>query len=310
MKPCAGLSVDVDSITTHLQGYGYRVPGDDGLVYEQALPRMLKLFRALGARATFFVVVEEALRYPDLIRQIVAEGHEVACHSLTHPAGIHRLGEAHLYDEIVYARSVLEQLTGRSVVGFRSPSWYLTDSILACIAEAGYWYDATAYPSPLLVAARLEIRRRGRERERAFEGWHPLWEQVFGRRAPYLVHTERGSFLELPITVLTPLRIPFYHTLRWVLPRSIWSWMRRSLDRVGYVTYVLHAVDFLGADVDPIDKRLLVHPGMRLPLGYKLREARRVLEHELGAYRLIPLGELPLLQLIRMREQLQREVVT
>lgn len=82
-----------------------------------------------------------------------------------------------------------------------------------------------------------------------------------------------------------------------------------ELRQTGYVTYVFHAVDFLGADTDPIDRRLLPHPGMRLPLQYKLQEARRVLTEELGAYRIVPLSELLTVQLSRIREQLRAEAM-
>ncbi len=48
-------------------------------------PRILELLAAHGARATFFVIGENAARHPDLIRAIVAAGHEVAHHTHTHP---------------------------------------------------------------------------------------------------------------------------------------------------------------------------------------------------------------------------------
>lgn len=170
MKPYAALSVDVDTVATHLQGYGYWGIRDDGLVYERALPRMLDLFGALGIRATFFVVVEDALRYPDLIRELMHQGHEVACHSLTHPFKISQLNESHLYDEIVYARSVLSQLTGQPVLGFRSPSWQLSERLMGMIAEAGYWYDATAYPSPCFCWPSSRSRAGARKEPRGNGG--------------------------------------------------------------------------------------------------------------------------------------------
>jgi peptidoglycan/xylan/chitin deacetylase (PgdA/CDA1 family) len=48
-------------------------------------PRILELLARAGARATFFVIGENALRHPDLIRAIVAGGHEVGHHTHTHP---------------------------------------------------------------------------------------------------------------------------------------------------------------------------------------------------------------------------------
>lgn len=59
---------------------------DDGPDPEDT-PRILTLLAAHDARATFFVIGENAAQHPDLIRAIVAAGHEVAHHTHTHPLG-------------------------------------------------------------------------------------------------------------------------------------------------------------------------------------------------------------------------------
>ena len=48
-------------------------------------PRILELLAAHGAKATFFVIGENAARHPEIIRAITAAGHEVAHHTHTHP---------------------------------------------------------------------------------------------------------------------------------------------------------------------------------------------------------------------------------
>lgn len=57
---------------------------DDGPDPEDT-PRLLELLAMHGARATFFVIGENAARYPALIQAIADEGHEVAHHTHTHP---------------------------------------------------------------------------------------------------------------------------------------------------------------------------------------------------------------------------------
>ena len=59
---------------------------DDG-PHPGSTPRVLECLRRHGARATFFVIGEEVRKYPELARRIVAEGHSIANHTLTHPAG-------------------------------------------------------------------------------------------------------------------------------------------------------------------------------------------------------------------------------
>lgn len=59
---------------------------DDGPDPEDT-PRILELLAAHGARATFFVIGENAAQHPELIRAILAAGHEVAHHTHTHPLG-------------------------------------------------------------------------------------------------------------------------------------------------------------------------------------------------------------------------------
>lgn len=48
-------------------------------------PKILELLAAHDARATFFVIGENALRHPELVKAITAAGHEVAHHTHTHP---------------------------------------------------------------------------------------------------------------------------------------------------------------------------------------------------------------------------------
>lgn len=57
---------------------------DDGPDPEDT-PRILELLATHGARATFFVIGENALRHPALVQAIAAAGHEVAHHTHTHP---------------------------------------------------------------------------------------------------------------------------------------------------------------------------------------------------------------------------------
>lgn len=83
-------------------------------------PSILAILRRFGIPATFFVIGSKARQYPDLIRQMIAEGHEVGLHNQWHRhaywmwAGASRRG-------IEQGKQTIEAITGKPVVWFRPP---------------------------------------------------------------------------------------------------------------------------------------------------------------------------------------------
>jgi peptidoglycan/xylan/chitin deacetylase (PgdA/CDA1 family) len=156
----SGLSVDVDSVASHLEGYGFEREADDGAAYRIAIPRALDIFESFHARATFFLIGEEAAAHPECVRDIVRRGHEVASHSMTHELPFANLSAARAEREIGDSRRMLTALADTEVVGFRAPSWDADPALLTRLAAAGYRYDASAYPSILLPLLRRAIAAR------------------------------------------------------------------------------------------------------------------------------------------------------
>lgn len=111
--------------------------------------RILDLLRRANARATFFVVGWMAHRYPTMLRDICADGHEIASHSNTH-AALNRLTQCEVMDELRAGKEILEDVIGVPVQGFRAPGFSVTPHnpwILDSIAEAGYLYDSSIMPA-------------------------------------------------------------------------------------------------------------------------------------------------------------------
>ena len=93
---------------------------DDG-PHPELTPKLLDILRQNGVRATFFVVGSNVKAYPEIARRIVAEGHEIANHSWSHPA-LTKLGAAGLHHEIEDTNAAIESATGRRPVNMRPPS--------------------------------------------------------------------------------------------------------------------------------------------------------------------------------------------
>lgn len=83
-------------------------------------PKVLDVLRDAGIRATFFVVGERAARVPELVRRMVAEGHEIANHTWSH-RNLWFCGPRRTDEEISRAHELLAELTGRRPRYFRPP---------------------------------------------------------------------------------------------------------------------------------------------------------------------------------------------
>ena len=115
---------------------------------ERNIGRLLALFEARGARATFFTLGWIARRYPALVREVVAQGHELASHGSSHLRASEQ-SRAEFHRDIDDARKLLEDLGGVAVRGYRAPSFSIgRDNLWAfeSLAEAGYHYSSSVYP--------------------------------------------------------------------------------------------------------------------------------------------------------------------
>lgn len=261
----AGISVDVDSVASHLRGYGISDPARDEKAYTVALPRALEIFAISGIKATFFVIVEEAENHPELLREILREGHEIACHSLTHPVPFDISDPENSNREIQESKTRLEDACGSQVFGFRAPSYYCSEPLLEALKSAGYRYDASLFPSWMLAVLRHQVSKLG-----GFEG-EGVFSSMRNIFLPGEPHKTRSGIIEIPLTTTRWGQIPYYHTFRYLLSPA-WASLIASFaaKRTGPINYLFHAVDFLGFWEDVLDSRIQKHPGMGLNLEDKI----------------------------------------
>ncbi len=115
---------------------------------EGNIDRILRLLDAHDTKATFFTLGWVAERYPALVRRIVQEGHELASHGHGHQR-VTDLTEAEFFEDIHRAKSILEDLGGQPVLGYRAPSFSIgADNLWALdtLLRAGYRYSSSIYP--------------------------------------------------------------------------------------------------------------------------------------------------------------------
>ena len=115
---------------------------------EANMDRILALFERTGVRATFFTLGWIAERYPNVVKRIVAGGHELASHGYGHLRASDQ-DRAQFMQDVRSSKALLEDLGGQEVLGYRAPSFSIgRDNLWALdvLREAGYRYSSSIYP--------------------------------------------------------------------------------------------------------------------------------------------------------------------
>ncbi len=115
---------------------------------ERNVGRILELLSQQDIKATFFTLGWLAERYPQLVRAIVAGGHELASHGYGHERASDLSRDAFTQD-VTRAKKLLEDLGGQPVLGYRAPSFSIGTANLWAfdvLAETGHEYSSSVYP--------------------------------------------------------------------------------------------------------------------------------------------------------------------
>jgi len=117
LKPATYSSCHVDSLCLAMTF-------DDGPSAENT-PRLLDLLKQRGIKATFFLIGQNAAEHPELVKRILAEGHEVGNHSWTHPQ-LSKLSDERVTEEINKTQDAIRQASGFTPTLLRPPYGAMT----------------------------------------------------------------------------------------------------------------------------------------------------------------------------------------
>jgi polysaccharide deacetylase family protein (PEP-CTERM system associated) len=196
--------------------------------------RMLAIFRQHDVRCTLFFLAWVAERHPRLVREAIADGHEVASHGYAHEL-VYTISEQRFYDDICKAKDIIEQAGGVAVKGYRCPGFSATEStpwFFDRVRQAGYVYDSSVFPGS------------------RSHGGSPN-----AKPDPNVIRTAHGDLVEFPISMATTFGKSMYFFgggyLRffpyWLMKRKVDQVLRERRTPVFY----LHP-----REIDPVQPRL------------------------------------------------------
>lgn len=160
----------------------FPMDGWDGLERRSpaVVARLLGFLADRNVTGTFFVLGWLAEREPGMVRAIAAAGHEIASHGYEHEL-VGRLGPDGFRDSVRRSRSVLREISGQAVIGYRAPSFSIVPGLewaFDVLLEEGYRYDASLFPITQ----------------------HPTYGYPDAEKDPYVITRPGGRLTEFPST--------------------------------------------------------------------------------------------------------------
>lgn len=116
---------------------------------EQNVEKYLELFSQNNVKATFFVLGFIVEKHADMVRRIACEGHEIASHGYGHQL-VYKQTPEQFKEDVYKSKILLEDVIGQEVIGYRAPSWSITEEALWALdilEELGFRYNSAIFPT-------------------------------------------------------------------------------------------------------------------------------------------------------------------
>ena len=149
--PRNAFTIDVEDYF-QVSAFAPHIPRSEWPIRECRIERnvdcILSMLDEHETKATFFTLGWIAERYPEIVRSIVRNGHELASHGYGHERATEQTPES-FFADINVAKLILEDISGTEVKGYRAPSFSIGERNLwafECLERAGYRYSSSIYP--------------------------------------------------------------------------------------------------------------------------------------------------------------------
>lgn len=244
-----------------------------------ALERFRDLLAGYETVATLFVTGRtlETGRFASIVRGMCREGHEVANHTMDHPADLPALVPHAMEEQIDACAAAIERVTGGAPVGFRAPAYRVDGTVLDLLGRRGYVYDASVLPSASIPLMKAYHALRG--------GSPPGPGLLRHAGAPRAAHRpwrlpgwSGQPVVEVPVSTAAARWIPLTSTFLMTLPVRVATALVRRRIRTGRpMCITFHLVDMVDGGVLPV-RVARRHPASGRDLRHKHQWCARILE--------------------------------
>jgi peptidoglycan-N-acetylglucosamine deacetylase len=235
-------------------------------VMREGMPVLLDIYARHGIRSTFFFTGYIARLYPEVVRMVLKDGHEVGSHGKSHlpENSFDVMPFERQIKHLEYSKKLLEDISGQEVISFRAPALRLNRDTAKALIETGYRIDSS------VASQRFDFFL-------SFGGLNKL-KWFSAPRKPYRTSIDSifkkgaGPLVEIPLSALF---LPYVGTTMRIFPRvtSIQRWeFHWEAGLTGKpVVFDIHPNEFL----DESAEARVVHRRSSNPLAYFLKDVVR-----------------------------------
>ncbi len=255
MDKLLSITIDVDTVSTLFPDIADRNWRDK--TFRNGVERFLKLFKKFDIKATFFLVGNDLKDEGNIaiVREIIAEDHEVANHTMNHIQSLHKLPHDEILSEVGNAEDIIKKTTGVAVCGFRAPGWNVSKKVLHILEERNYKYDSSVFPTFIMPIAKGLHYAKTKDVPPIRRSTMGSITNMFAPRKLYnpINKKNRNSsedLIEYPLTTVPYLRLPFFGTMVFEYGLSYFDLFYRLVTSQKLVNFSLHLAELCDKDND------------------------------------------------------------
>ena len=197
------LTIDVEVLED--ANFGITKKRELAIDYERIIDEWIELCDHHSIKSCAFILGSFARRFPNAVKKLADAGHDIASHGLRHEL-VYKLPFDVWKEETKTSKKILEDITGREVAGYRSPSWTLPfeKRYYEALAELGFRFSSSYFP---------------------FKTY--LYGNEIDKKRPFKIFTDSGTVTEIPVPKrLIPFSGGFYlrmlpAPIAWLLMKSL-----------------------------------------------------------------------------------------
>lgn len=237
------ITNDVEATTIFGEAYNQDIAKR---VCLEAIPKVLSIYKEYRVKATFFCQGTLIQQYPEIVRMIEANGHEVACHGLVHASNqaFDVLSLEQQIEHLHKAKNIIENVSKNAIVSFRAPALRVDFNTPKALMSTGFTHDSSVASQRLDAFMSLGSKKKLQ--------WIMAPRNVYQTSINNLAVSGDSTITEVPVSafglpyISTLMRISSFFTS--ITRKLLYLETRKNNNKV--VTFLFHPGEILENQCD------------------------------------------------------------